>query len=166
MSSSVEGDDQGAGRGPSARVRRSRWWGTVAVFVAGLVVGVLTVGLLNATTPDFLAQSPGAAEPTSGSGRGGPGTVPVTAEARVNAACLRVINEAQDVSTILTGVDDAVTDVDLQQLDDIVRQLQPLQPRLQRDLLDCQVDTGLATGQNPTRDSTPASPEPSPSGTR
>ena len=61
------------------------------------------------------------------SGRPGPeatpsnaASVPVVAEARVNAACLRVINQAQDVYRIISGIDDAAADVDLQRLDDIV----------------------------------------------
>ena len=88
----------------------------------------------------------------------------------MNAACLRVINEAQDVSTVLTGVDDAVTDVDLQQLDDIVRQLQPLEQRLRRDLRDCRVDSGVVIGEDPGLPAPsppqPSPPQPSPSGTR
>ena len=69
----------------------------------------------------------------------------MVAEARVNAACLAVINEAQDVYTVLTGLDEAVTDVDLQALDDIVRRLQPIEARLGRDLQNCQVDTSVGT---------------------
>ena len=35
--------------------RRSRWWIPVLTFVAGIAVGVLIVGLLNTSTPDFSA---------------------------------------------------------------------------------------------------------------
>lgn len=133
----------------------SRWWVAAVTFVAGVVAGVLAVGLLSSGTPDFGAageNGPSAAAtqavPT------GVETAGVTGTAEVNVACLRVINEAQDVYTILTGVDQAVQDVDLQQLDDIVRQLQPVEPRLQRDLLDCRVsanvDTGPSGGPAPT----------------
>ena len=45
------------------------------------------------------------------------------AQAPVNATCLRVINEAQGVSVILTGLPDAVPDAGLQQRDDIFRRL-------------------------------------------
>lgn len=166
MTSSSAMNDDLVGPRPPGRFGRSRWWLLVAVFVGGVVVGVLTVGLLNATTPEFLAQGPGGAAPTSAAGPAGSESVPVTAEARVNAACLRVINEAQDVYTILTGVDDAVTDVDLQQLDDIVRQLQPLEPRLQQDLQACRVDTRIGTGSEPGSTETPTVPQPSPSATR
>lgn len=166
MTSSSAGNDDPVRLVPPGSSGRSRWWLMVAVFVGGVLVGVLTVGLLNATTPEFLAQGPGGAAPTSAAGPSGSEPVPVTAQARVNAACLRVINEAQDVHTILTDVDDAVTDVDLQQLDDIVRQLQPLQPRLQRDLQACRVDTGLGIDPDPGSTLTPAVPQPSPSATR
>ena len=44
--------------------RRSRWWIPVLTFVAGIAVGVLIVGLLNTTTPDFSAlQSTAPATP-------------------------------------------------------------------------------------------------------
>lgn len=162
MSRSTRGDEAHAS---SRSAPRWRWWVPLAMFVAGVVVGVLGVGLLNATTPEFLAQASAGAAPPSGSG-GDQGAVPVTAEARVNAACLRIINEAQDISTVLTGVDDAVTDVDLQRLDDIVRQLQPLEPRLQRDLRDCRVDAAVVAGQEPSSAASPEPPRPSPSATR
>ena len=35
--------------------RRSRWWIPVLTFVAGIAVGVLLVGFLGTTTPDFSA---------------------------------------------------------------------------------------------------------------
>lgn len=124
------------------------------------MVGILTVGLLNATTPEFAAgaaSSPGASasEPPS------TGSVPVTAQAQVNAACLRVINEAQDVYTTLQALEQAVTDVNLQQLDDMVRGLQPIQPRLARDLQGCRVDTEV-TVSTPGTTPPPGTPQPSP----
>ena len=105
------------------RVQRpSRWWIPALTFILGGVVGVLTVGLLGITWPDFLSTQTGAAPatppPTAGQ------SVPVAASAQVNAACLRVINDAQDVSIMLSEVGPAATAVNLQQLDDIVRRLQ------------------------------------------
>jgi hypothetical protein len=142
------------------QTRRLRWWIAGITFVVGFVFGVIAVGLLDVTTPSFgtaggRGSTPIAGGPTPGGG------VPVVAEARVNAACLAVINEAQDAYTVLTGLGQAVTDVDLQALDDIVRRLQPIEARLGRDLQSCQVDasvvsepTGAATPQptgTPTR---------------
>jgi hypothetical protein len=134
------------------QTRRLRWWIAGITFVVGFVFGVIAVGLLNVTTPSFgTAGGPGST-PTAGGPTPG-GSIPVVAEARVNAACLAVINEAQDVYTVLTGLDQAVTDVDLQALDDIVRRLQPIEARLGRDLQNCQVDTSVAAG--PTESATP-----------
>jgi len=136
--------------------RRLRWWVSGITFVVGLVVGVLVVGLLSLSTPDFAAGAgPDAAPPGPAAPPGG--AVPVVAEARVNAACLAVINEAQDVYVVLTGLGEAVTDVDLQQLDDIVRRLQPIEGRLGRDLQRCEVTTEITTTPSQS-----ASPEPTP----
>jgi hypothetical protein len=117
--------------------RRSRWWIAVLTFVVGVAVGVLVVGLLDTSTPDFTtAPSP---SPTSPSPAGSQ-SVPAAASAQVNAACLRVINEAQDVTTIVSEVGPAITAVNLQQLDDIVRRLQSIQARLDDDLRGCKVE--------------------------
>jgi hypothetical protein len=122
--------------------RRSRWWIAALTFVAGMVVGVLLVGLFDTRKPDFLSavNSAPPATPSATAGQ----VVPAAGSAQVNAACLRVINEAQDVSIILGDVGPAVSAVDLQQLDDIVRQLQSIQPRLQRDLGDCRVEANVS----------------------
>lgn len=133
--------------------RRSRWWIPVLTFVVGIGVGVLIVGLLNTSTPDFAAaQSAPPAPPSPAGGQ----SVPAAGSARVNAACLRVINGAQDVTTTLSEVGPAIRDVNLQQLDDIVRRLQPIQTRLQNDLQDCRIEAEVS--------GTP-SPMPSPSST-
>lgn len=129
------------------------WWVAAITGLAGLVVGLVITALLVATTPQF-GTGPG--EQADGQQAPPVGDVPVVAEARVNAACLRVINEAQDVVRILSGADDAVTDVDLQRLDDIVRRLQPVETRLQRDLQGCRVDTRVGGGAT----SAPSSPVP------
>jgi hypothetical protein len=127
--------------------RRSRWWIAVLTFVAGVAVGVLIVGFLNKTTPDFsAAPSP---SPTSPSPAGSQ-SVPAAASAHVNAACLRVIDEAQDVATILSEVGPAITAVNLQQLDDVVRRLQSIQARLDDDLRDCKVDAQVNRTPLPT----------------
>ena len=149
------------------QTRRLRWWIAGITFVVGFVFGIIAAGLLTLSTPEFGAQAGrvgGTAAPTLAPTPGG--TVPVVAEARVNAACLAVINEAQDTYIILTGLDEAVTDVDLQALDDIVRRLQPVEARLGQDLQRCEVDTSIAT--NPTGAAPPetSTPQLSPSATR
>jgi hypothetical protein len=127
--------------------RRSRWWIAVLTFVVGVAVGVLVVGLLTTSTPDFSAAP--SAPPTTTSPTGSQ-SVPAAASAQVNAACLRVINEAQDITTILTEVGPAITAVNLQQLDDIVRRLQSIQARLDDDLRDCKVDAQVNRAQPST----------------
>jgi hypothetical protein len=145
---------------PEAPESRPRWWLAVIIFVGGLIVGVLIVAVLFSTTPDF-----GAAERQAGQGPeatpSNVASVPAVAEARVNAACLRVINQAQDVYRIISGIDDAAADVDLQRLDDIVRRLQPIEPRLARDLQECRVDTQVAGDPTAAPNSpVPTVPEP------
>ncbi|MFL6046975.1 MAG: hypothetical protein ACJ72M_17935 [Propionibacteriaceae bacterium] len=140
------------------RVQRpSRWWIPVLTFILGGLVGVLTVGLLGITGPDFLPRQtstpPATPSPTGGQ------SVPVAASAQVNAACLRVINDAQDVSIMLSEVGPAASAVNLQQLDDIVRRLQSVQPLLKRDLADCRVEP--SAGGTPSAEP-PTSPTPVP----
>lgn len=142
--------------------RRLHWSVSGITFVVGFVVGVVAVGLLSLTIPQFGAgPGPGGAAPTSAAPTSA-GSVPVVAEARVNAACLAVINDAQDTYVVLTGVDQAVSDVDLQQLDDIVRRLQPIEARLGRNLQECKVDTAVSTGPTQTPGTAPPTPSGSP----
>ena len=173
----------GATAVPAGDSRTSRatglWW-KILLFAAGVLVGVLGVGLLNVTTPDFAAASASGGASAGGQGQG-PRTGPAGAEARVNAACLGVINEAQDVYAVLGDLGKAVDDVDLTALDDIVRRLQPIEPRLGRDLTGCRVDTSVSTGGTsagpvapssgpssavPTTGVDPTTPVPQPSPTR
>jgi hypothetical protein len=162
MTSSADAGATSHSLPPNAPESRPRWWLGVIVFAGGLIVGVLTVALLFSTTPDFgAAEQPGRGPDATPSNVA---SIPVVAEARVNAACLRVINQAQDVYRIISGLDDAAADVDLQRLDDIVRRLQPLEPRLERDLQACRVDTRVAGGPSaPPGSPAPTVPQPTPS---
>ena len=166
MSSPPDPGDQAATARP-VQTRRLRWWVAAITFVAGFVFGVLAIGLLNATTPDFGggnrpggAPAPSSLAPTPG------GSVPVVAEARVNAACLAVINDAQDVYAVLTTLPEAVADVDLQQLDDIVRSLQPIVARLGPDLQNCRIDTSVVTNPTDSTATPPGTPQPTVTPTR
>jgi hypothetical protein len=67
---------------------------------------------------------------------------------------------------VLTGLDEAITDVDLQALDDIVRRLQPIEARLGRDLPNCEVDTGIVTNPTTSAPPEPGTPQPTASATR
>ena len=167
MTNSNESSDRSTQPAAPAQARRLRWWVAGITFVVGFVFGIITVGLLRLGTPEFGAQAGpggGTAAPTLVPTPGG--TVPVVAEARVNAACLAVINEAQDMYIILTGLDEAVTDVDLQALDDIVRRLQPIEARLGQDLQRCEVETEIVNNPTASAPPEPSTPQPSPSVTR
>lgn len=142
-------------RGASpARPRRRSWLPVFAGFVVGVLAGVVGVGLLDVGTPELVsAQGAGrSASPRPSA------SVEVGSLAQVNVACLRVINEAQDVYAALSGLNDAVDEVDLQALDEIVRRLQPVEPRLARDLQDCQVSVQPSTA--PDGGAPPAVPPP------
>ena len=165
MSSSPDpGDDPEKAR--PVQTRRLRWWIAAITFVAGFVFGVLAVGLLNATTPDFGTGPGGAPAPTPSLAPTPGGSIPVAAEARVNAACLAVINDAQDMYAVLTALPEAADDVDLQQLDDIVRSLQPIVARLGPDLQNCRVDTSVGGDPNDSTASPPTTPQPGVTPTR
>jgi hypothetical protein len=121
-----------------------------------LAVGGVAIGLLSSGTRD---TAPPTTTPATTADKPSPAATATVgaAEARVNAACLRVISEAQEVYDVLSGVGEAVDDVDLQRLDDMVRQLQPIEPCLKRDLEACNVDTSVERDL----DATSASPSPS-----
>ncbi len=146
--------------------RRARWWAVAAGFIAGIVVGVIVAGLLAGGNSDFAARSgdggPSAQAPNPGS------SIPVLTDARVNAACLAVINSAQDVYLVLTDVGPAAEEVDLQRLDDIVRRLQPIETRLGQDLGNCQVTTAGSEPTDAPSEAQPTSnpPQPTPTATR
>jgi hypothetical protein len=132
--------------------RRSRWWIAVLTFVAGVGVGVLIVGFLSTSKSDPSAvQNPSPMTPSPTGGQ----SVPAAASAQVNAPCLRVINEAQDIATILSEAGPAITAVNLQQLDDIVRRLQSIQARLDDDLRGCKVEAQV--NRTPTAAPSPLS---------
>ena len=158
------GAEQGSGSrsdGGSVLARRpaTASWLKIVLFVAGVVVGVLAVGLLDTRTPDFATSSGSGGRGVGGAatpGRNGGGGV----EARVNAACLAVINDAQDVYGALTDLGPALDDNDLMALDEIVRRLQPVEPRLADDLRGCRIDTSVGSGGTPVPGSAPTAAGP------
>ncbi len=132
------------------------WWGWLAVgtFVLGLLAGALLAGLLGQTRPvaptaqdDPPAQSPPGG-PTPSTPEGADGT-------RVNEACLRAINAAQDVAAAVEDVGTAAAALDAAQLDEAIRRLQPLQQRLQENSADCRVTGTPSSERSPTAPSAP-----------
>lgn len=142
--------------------RRTAPWLRVVLFAAGVVVGVLVVGLLDVTTPDFAAPSVRSGGASPGGAGPSAGQAPAGAQARVNAACLAVINDAQDVYAALGDLGPALDDDDLTALDDIVRRLQPVEPRLAADLRGCRIDTSVGSSGTTAPGSAPT---PLPTGT-
>jgi hypothetical protein len=134
------------------------------VFVLGLAIGSVAVGLLNDATPPPSAGTP--AGPSDGGLLDGPLPREGT-EFRVNAPCLGAVNAALGAYVALEDVGDAATALDAARLDEIVRQLQPAQTQLEADLAACEVtrvDDPAAEGAAPT--GTPVPPttaDPSPS---
>jgi hypothetical protein len=65
---------------------------------------------------------------------------------QVNQACLRSINAAQDVYQQLDALAQAAQNLDAARLDEVIRNLQPLEQRLRDSLPACQVTTRLPDG--------------------
>ena len=114
------------------------------VFVLGLLVGALTVGLLD-EGPVVVTTSE---SPEDGAAPAGPSLPDEDASARfvVSGACLRAVNAAQDTLSLLDDVGQAAAELDAATLDEIVRGLMPLQTRLQTGLEACQVAAEVSGG--------------------
>lgn len=126
-----------------------------AVFVLGLVVGAVTVALLD----DDPVAVEVAATPEGDEAGAGPSfsAEDASAEFVVSGACLRAVNAAQDTVLVLDDLGEAATELDAARLDEIVRRLMPLQTRLETGLQACRVATELdAGGEQP--EGSPASP--------
>jgi hypothetical protein len=144
---------------PERRPERpgSAWsrWLAAGTFVVGLVTGALLVGLLGQDPP--VAPTVQQARPTDAEPGSSPTGLPDgTDGTRVNTACLRAINAAQDIAAVVDDLGAAAAALDAARLDEVIRQLQPLQERLQENSADCEV-TGPPTGAQE-----PASPSASP----
>ncbi len=133
------------------RQRAVRWWAAGLAFVVGLVAGAVLVGLLSggatptadatadaAPTGDAGPTAPSGAEESPGGAAGG-----ATGKVTVNASCLRTINAAQDVFQAVQDLGEALTGFNASRLDEIVRELQPLQKRLRTNLEGCDVATDI-----------------------
>lgn len=129
-------------------------WLAAGTFVLGLLAGVLLAGLLGQDPP----VAPGAEDPSTVSLPGSQPTTPPEGAGgtRVNEACLRAINAAQDIAAAVEDLGTAAAALDAAQLDEAIRQLQPLQERLQASTADCQVTETPSTEPAPTP--SPAAP--------
>jgi hypothetical protein len=141
---------------PEPRSQRAlRWWLAAGTFVVGLFVGGIVVGLVSggsttlpATGSGTGSSSPGAALPTTGAVR--TSSAGATAQVVVNEACLRALNAAQDVYGTIGDLADAARQLNAARLDQVIRDLEPLQGRLRQNLSACQVETHLPNGSTTT----------------
>jgi hypothetical protein len=122
-------------RGPVAGLRTGLV--IAAVFVLGLTLGAMVVGLLSdaATLP---TADQAAADLQDGNLVGSdldPGAGPF----EVNGACLGAVNAAQDAYATMDELGQAAAGLDAAQLDEVVRRLQPLQQQLEEDVAACRV---------------------------
>ena len=157
-------------RTPWHRRRPARWLLAAATFVVGLFVGGVFVGLVSGgstpapaptTTITVAPSTPPSAAPSTG-GSGG-----LTGQVTVNAACLRAINDAQSASADIGDLVSALRSLSASRIDEAIRQLEPLETRLQSELQDCQVastlPSGIAGATGPTGAAAPTG-SPTPSG--
>jgi hypothetical protein len=145
----------GSSRVPRSPRRAARWWLAAGTFVLGLAAGVIITGLLasdssipiagRTVSPDTALSSTAVvgSMASSSSSSSAPGA---SVQIVVNEACLRAINEGQDAYNAINKIGDAVRDLNLTTLDDIIRQLQPLQGALRADVSGCHVTSRLPDG--------------------
>ena len=131
-----------------------------AVFVLGLLVGALAVGVLGG---DPVVVQTSATLP-DGDAATGP-TLPAedaAAQFVVSGACLTAVNAAQDTLLLVDDVGRGAADLDAAALDETVRRLMPLQTRLESGLEACRgaVEvTGGGAGPGPGDSSTAPPPD-------
>lgn len=145
----------------SAEPRRvgGHYRGFLALLVA-LVVGAVAGGVVVAVfsgsdqvTVPAPSSASGSASSAMRQSTGHPSGSPSgSANVQLSAACVRVVNDAQDAYTALGGLESAVTSLNATKLDGIVRQVQQVRRHLSRDLPRCHAGVQL-----PSRSSGPTS---------
>lgn len=143
-----------AGSRALARGERARRWLTAAaIFAAGALAAGLPAGLLSSGPGPSAGGSPAPSAAPSGISPGG--------QASVNNSCIKAIRDAQAVRAQLPGLGLAAQQLSASKLDQIVRQLEPVQNRLNADSRACRIVTHLPNGTPVTsQPATPASPSP------
>lgn len=117
--------------------------------VVGVVLGARIVAIYSGS--DDVAVPAPPARGSSDSSTGPPTTtsgssVSGGADIQLSAACVRAVNDAQNVYTALGGLDAAIQKLDLTKVDGIVRQLQVVQRRLKVDVPACHAGIQLPSG--------------------
>ncbi len=152
----------------SARPRRPNRWLVGGALVLGLTLGGGLGAGIGAAMDDDTAGS--VAAPPDVSDTPGPDSAPgAGAEATISDACLRAVAAAQQAYDVIDELGRAVLDFDVQRLDEVVHELQPLQDELERGTAACRVDVRPAegptsSGRLPSDPATPPTPTTSPVG--
>lgn len=146
-------------RGPVAGFRTGLV--VAVVFVLGLALGAVAVGLLSDSAPPPTAER---VDPETDGGLIVGDLDPDAGPFQVNAACLGAFNAAQDAYGTMDEFGQAAAALDAAQLDEVVRRLQPLQRQLEAESDACRV----TAVDDPAEDLFPATtsappPAPSPS---
>ena len=147
-------DPPAAGTGPPTPPENVRRWLTAAaVFAAGALAGGLVTGLTGLAgsqpAPGSTAPPPAASRPQASTQAG---------QVTANLACVKAINEATSVQNALRNFGLAAQRLNASKIDQIVRQLEPIQTRLNADSRACQIITRRPDGSLvTTRPAAPAS---------
>lgn len=134
-------------RTPARREHARKWLAAAAIFAAGALAAGLPAGLLSSGSSPGGSPTPSTAPSSTGGG-----------QVSVNASCVNAISDAQEVRDQLRELGLAAQQLNAGKLDQIVRQLEPVQNRLDADARACQIVTHLPGGTPVTsRPSAPAS---------
>lgn len=140
-------DSQPPGAGGQRR-RALRWSVAAITFVVGLIVGGVLVGIVagrSTQVPEASGSGSASSSPATPSAPAS-SSAAASAQVEVNQACLRSINAAQDVYQQLDALAQAAQKFDARRLDEVIRNLQPLEQRLRDSVPACQVTTRLPDG--------------------
>jgi len=118
------------------------------VIITGLLASDSSIPIAGRTvSPDTALSTTAVVGSMSSSSSSSSSSAPgASVQIVVNEACLRAINEGQDAYNAINKIGDAVRDLNLTTLDDIIRQLQPLQGALRADVSGCHVTSRLPDG--------------------
>lgn len=124
------------------------WWLAAGTFLIGVIAGGLVVGFAGWGAADAtVAVSTSSVAPSSAISAPTPAFTPgLTGQITVNTACLAAINDAQQAFDRVGELVGALKSFNPGAIDDVIRQLQPLQSRLRNDLGSCNVITQLPNG--------------------
>lgn len=115
------------------------WLVPLLTFVAGLVLGGFLLWLFNGDDTSSSVQADGTEAPASPSADGASPSSAASPEVvvRVPASCLDVADQADRAAEVFDGALEAVRDFDARRLEEIVEEVQDLQPSIQEQAQQC-----------------------------